>query len=588
MSTKTTPRSRQPKGVTIGGQFKTEERSDALVSLADSQTRDARVEQLLAQGFVPAVPVAASYTPMRAGNAGSWWDEMHLAAEYRPQDNGYPKMSDDDLMDSEGLGMRGSRRVRRILYRGDNLALRMPSVTSIRRFAKDSDSRTFDVPVTMRDDTTGEDVSAWVRVTAGADSHTWSVRALGVSGDRAELLADAVSATLESRRPRSSLEHLELLREERKARAATAGGSLRDPKIKGWISEVGYDQETGVAAVRLAKSDKLYGYKVSRTRFEALAESNTPGVIFNTAIKTGKSVKVEQCEGCGRFWTAKAGHTCPVVEDKASRAALEENSTARARTREIAAGISDRQARDMRRAAQAERERQEAEALEESEKKTKPLRDPNPTGVLPEGYIPPVIKARVPIKPITKIDLNDWFNAEIAGRTGKAGEYGSPGFTKALLPHLSRYTEKAYVPDRYDRVRVAGQTYGVENGMYGMVTYAGLGGADAASIGRSLSAFQLKARHNGGPDVRSALLASVHNADKIEVAGFLRGPSDTSESFKVAGVHLFDDSIKTADDAWAAMENTYGIDAQRAPDEVELIHAPWRGDGTSAWRARWS
>lgn len=562
---------RVPSGVTIAGQWTTSARSEPLLSLANPSTLDARLTALEADGYVPAVVVASMQTPLRAGSATSWWDEHHVSAEYQPTLGGYPQMPDDDLTDARsGRGMRGGHRVRRMLYSGKEVSLRMPAVAAVRRYSKTTSTRTFDVPVSVALNDTGEEVSAWVRVSRGSNG-LWSATTVGMEGDQANLIAESVCATLEARRPSVALKTIESLAERRAARQVQAGAELT-PVRSGWIDEVGYDPGTGIMATRTDQGN-LYGHQVSKSRYDAVAKAYSPGVMFNRVIKGTKRMPVGQCTDCGRFYSDTKGHTCPVTPATPVNIELDENSTARERVREIA----EREQSRMRRAGR------------QATRDPKPAKAPAPLASQPDPAPRGIASSVHPVpEKVTSIDMQDWFEFELEQRENNVGHYGSPGFTAPLVEPLAKCTTAEYVPEKYNMQQGVGTILMLTNGRDGMVTYAGLGGQDALNVGWSLTPRQRNIRQGDGPTVGSALLAASKSPDEVAVCGYMISPRREDERFVAGGVHLFDETAATPQAALATLREKHGLDFQGSPSRVERVMVPWGSIKRAAWRIMWA
>lgn len=321
---------RQPAGQPIGGQFAPESRSESSVSLITAPAvtaRDTRRAALVHGGYVSPIAGAALDVPGLAEGAGDWWDTHFVRAEYRPDGGGYPQMPDDYTPGgTAGQALSGGRRTHRMAYTGAGVTLRMPSATSVKRFAAEQHGRTFDVPVSA--EFPGGTVSGWVRVTRHGD-HEWSVSGLGFRDQDSAYVAEAVSAVLESRRPSRALEQVGDLLERRRQRIASGGTKIDPTTRSSFISGVGYDQSSGSMLVKIGA--RSYGYKVVREMFEAVRGAKHPGQVYNRLVKGRPRTEVESCEKCSRFFAAGSSHRCPSRHRQPTAAPSPQNLAARAR-----------------------------------------------------------------------------------------------------------------------------------------------------------------------------------------------------------------------------------------------------------------
>lgn len=316
---------RQPKGIPIGGQFASKVNPEATLDLAadalplESVARfmDERVDALRSHGFVPATTAPLLVDPRSSAHRKEWWDRHMAAGEFNHPEGGYAQMP-DDWTPSRTLGassISGLRRTHRMAYVGDEVAIRMPSATSIKSFAAANVSgkgpgETFDVPVSAQ--FPGGQIDGWVRVAKGADG-TWATQGLGFTAEQSAYVAESVQCVLESRRPSRALREAGDILERRRQRAAELGAPVT-PITSTWIKGAGYDKVTGTMVITTdtKSGPKTYGYDVPIAAFQSVATSPAPGRTFNQIIR-GKAtpVTVKDCEKCGNFY-ATATHRCRV------------------------------------------------------------------------------------------------------------------------------------------------------------------------------------------------------------------------------------------------------------------------------------
>ncbi|WP_026535899.1 hypothetical protein [Arthrobacter sp. H14] len=333
-------KARQPKGIPVGGQFAPDRHSESGVTLNQVRNRELMAERrelLKTSGYIPAATLHAANAPTTTERRGEWWNRNFVAAEYRAAGKGYPQMP-DDYTPARTLGhaMSGHRRTHRMNYGNKDIQLRMPSVTSIKRFSKEHMNPTFDVPVSVSIKG-GAPVQGWVRVTkTGPDQ--WETTTLGgPKGDAADQVAEAAAAVLESRRPTAALSRVSDLLEARKQREAARGSEL-NPIKSSFIDSIGYDEPSSTMATRIG--DKLYGHKVTKQFFDAVRSAERPGAVFNKLVRQGQGSGVEQCSKCNRFSATGVSHTCPTGHKPESGIGLDHVERARTRASHVAATAS--------------------------------------------------------------------------------------------------------------------------------------------------------------------------------------------------------------------------------------------------------
>lgn len=306
---------RQPKGRPIGGQWAQFEHAESAVALVSAPTDESRLamaerrERLRLHGYVGATTVPAAVAPTTTEHRDVWWDNSFVSAEYgRGEGRTYPQMPDDETPNRhEGQAMSGHRRTHRMHYSNEQIDLRMPSVTAIRRYSAAHGNPTFDVPVSVSV-RGGQPVNGWVRVTK-TGPHDWTVTTADGTNTRASLeVAEAVTALLESRRVTTALARIPDLLEARRQRIAAQGSAMTDLNSS-FLQEAGYDRATQTTAVKIA--NRLYGFRTSPAHFEALKDSSRPGALFNQIIKKCAGTEVRQCPKCQRFHSAAVAHRCP-------------------------------------------------------------------------------------------------------------------------------------------------------------------------------------------------------------------------------------------------------------------------------------
>ena len=530
-------------GVREGGQFTAWARPEADVSLLGVSDRlRARHEDLLAEGFVPAVALPARDDPSSTRGRDRWWADHFVTGEYRADGSGFPQMDDGAGDGSDGRSLAGQRRVPRMRYEGAGVTLRMPAAAAVRRFASDERS-TFDVPVSAEVlDEAGRPrtVAGWVRVAKGP-AGGWSARGLGFDA-RDEEVSEAVAAVLEARRPSMSLRQAGDLLARARERATRQGADLVHVDSS-WVDAVGYDQTTGLMAMR-TKTGALYGHHVSRATFEAVAQAGSPGARFNELVKGHARAAVANCPSCGRFYSQVTGHTCPVTPAAPSATPIEQNLAAR---RAAVAATS-----------------------------------PTPTrrvAATPVRSVEPAPKT---------IDLARLLADGRRERQAQYGDLGRPGFTQDVAAPLGKYIDSAHVPWAYSEwVRADGSHAEHANGSTGLIYFAGLGGSDAAEVLAALPSRNRRDRQAAAaPTVESVLHAAAATGGKVEALGYVVGPERTDERVSVDGFYLFDALEETPTHALSVARNSYGITLTKAPDEAALVDVPWR-PGEKAWRFWW-
>jgi len=335
-------------GIPTGGQYSTFSHGEPGIALDESpapldmneQRRAARHAALEAQGYVEPVAARATDNPESTAHRRQWWDTHFTNAEYGAADHrtgrlsGYPQMPDDNTPGlTPGRALSGRRRTHRMAYSGAGVTLRMPSATAIKRYEKESNGRTFDVPVSAVN-ADGGTITGWVRVTRSGKE--WNTTGLGFSGNADAQVGEAVSAILESRRPSRALHEVGDLLAHREAREASRGV----PFVKvpsGWIDSVGYDKHSGIMAMR-TNTKRLYGYEVPEETYVDVATASSPGSVYNKRVKGNPRMEIESCGQCGSFYNVQNAHSCRSRTTPRPALAPEHSSAARRR----AADVTDR------------------------------------------------------------------------------------------------------------------------------------------------------------------------------------------------------------------------------------------------------
>lgn len=310
---------RVPAGVPTGGRWSSLVRPEPSGSLNGDEMLDTaspdygaavadRRRLLLDGGYAPATCLVTDSRINRTWDRRRWWDTLNLLAEDGHAEGDYPRFDEGTTTtgaDGTEIG------VRRMSYRGAGVQVRMPSAASIRRFSEQCGSATFDVPISIVG-TDGKARAGWVRMTR-CDDGTWASRALGMgNGPAAAEAAEAVSATVEARRPGRALEAVGDLLERRRQKVASAG--VRPKRISStWVTGLGYEPANKVMVMTTRR--EVYGYRVESHVYGRLAAASSPGATFNEVVKgRAKRVEVVGCAYCGRFNLADAAHRCPPRE----------------------------------------------------------------------------------------------------------------------------------------------------------------------------------------------------------------------------------------------------------------------------------
>jgi hypothetical protein len=241
-------------------------------------------------------------------NREEWWSRSFGNAEWRDGAT-HPKMPDDFTPSkTAGTALNGSRRTSRRWYKGEDIAIRMPSVSAIKRYSASIDGGTFDVPVQVANAAGDDGIQGWVRVTQHGEQ--WSVTGLGMNAKDSAGMSEAVRALLESRTPTVELSTVNDLRDRYRARVRAEGTQLETVASSGFIDGVAFDRKAGT--LTLSMNGRNYAYPATEETYEALKSSRSPGKVFNTLIK-GKPAarRLASCDDCGRVYAPRAEHRCP-------------------------------------------------------------------------------------------------------------------------------------------------------------------------------------------------------------------------------------------------------------------------------------
>lgn len=352
----TTYQPRQPAGIPVGGQYATREHAEAHIGLdtpvASSQRpvfppvpavptygyfgNQERHEALMSRGYVPPTWLLAVDDPNSTENIAAWWEQKAIAAEHRDdQGTRIPQMPDDYTPSmTRGRSVEGNRRTHRMRYTGSGITLRMPSATAIKRYSRDEARGTFDVPISIRNETNGATLTGWVRVTR-TGPNSWSTEGQGFGdGDANVKVSEAVSAVLEARRPTRGLAEAGDLLERHRAKLAGRGTQMTGVDSS-WVSALGYSETDQVMFTRTG-TGQVYGHQVSRDIYKAVMAHPSPGRAFNKMVKGNPRAQVARCESCQMVHSTARRHTCPPTVVPAAPGARSQNGLNRAVAQQIA------------------------------------------------------------------------------------------------------------------------------------------------------------------------------------------------------------------------------------------------------------
>jgi len=334
MVTSTAPtRSRKKDNGTPGngGEFDVDVRPDAAVSLtpvfaggATATEADARRQAIRGAGFVPAI--AGALSPDAVKSSETWWNTATVRAEYAGDDRaGYAQLPEDFSARNKEGGYRGNRRLSRRKYKAPGgVEVTMPSVNTIKAFARVNDYETVDIPLSAT--TPDGDVQGWVRVTKNGPGQ-WTVSGLGMDPKVNAYVSETVNALLESRTVSGAFIGLEDIRESRRARFAKIGVQIKNvPTAPTVLSAIGYNQASKTLAMKIG--NRIWGYPASKEEFDNLRTNDKPGVIFNRLFTSKRQrAPLEPCPSCDRVTVNLAEHRCPPSHLAPTRKQVRANRT---------------------------------------------------------------------------------------------------------------------------------------------------------------------------------------------------------------------------------------------------------------------
>ncbi len=306
-----------------GGEFDHDTRADATISLTTPHAggntaaeAEARRDALRGAGFVPAI--AGDLVAGAEKNSETWWNTAAIRAEYSGDDRaGYAQLPEDFSARNKENGYRGNRRLSRRKYTAPGgVEVTMPSVNTIKAFARVNDYETVDIPVSAS--TPNGDVQGWVRVTKNGPGQ-WTVSGLGMDPKVNSYVSETVNALLESRTVSGAFAGLDDIRQSRVERFSKIGVAMSSvegaPMV---LSAVGYNAASKMLAMKLGS--RITGWEATREEFDALRTNSKPGAVFQRLFKSKKQgVSLEQCPNCSRYSANLADHRCPPQHKAATR-----------------------------------------------------------------------------------------------------------------------------------------------------------------------------------------------------------------------------------------------------------------------------
>ncbi|WIB65622.1 KTSC domain-containing protein [Curtobacterium sp. MCBD17_040] len=248
-------------------------------------------------------------------NRAEWWERSFGNAEWR-ENAGYPKMPDDFTPGGHsGESVVGHRRTSRRWYNGKDVAVRMPSVSAIKRFSRGVDGGTFDIPVQVLHGT--ENMQGWVRVTQHGPQ--WSVTGLGMNAADSARMSEAVRVILEHRTPTVALTTVDALRQEYRKRVASEGTRVEAVVGSTFIKGAAFDAKNGQITLSMGKYH--YRYPGNADAYQELITARSPGHVFNAVIRgNARAEKLTSCDTCHRVFSVGVEHRCPARHNKAVEA----------------------------------------------------------------------------------------------------------------------------------------------------------------------------------------------------------------------------------------------------------------------------
>lgn len=271
-----------------------------------------------------------------------FWDDTRAVGEYSASDeHQIPKIPDDYTpaksagRKSYGRSISGTRRTHRRTYDFGDVAVQMPSVSSVKRFSKENRNNTFDVPVSAsytRDDGSTGQVAGWVRVTPGPNgTYECSSRGFGERDDHK--VQEAVAASLEARRPSKTRTEIGSIESRRQEAKRAQGGAVR-PVASSWVEGAAYDTQTESMLVHCKPSKRtpegaIRGYEGVSVQEYARFVTNKPldghqgGKAMHHYFDVKKSRLPEGsakfCPSCGRAYLTSTPHECSAESNKPVR-----------------------------------------------------------------------------------------------------------------------------------------------------------------------------------------------------------------------------------------------------------------------------
>lgn len=268
-----------------------------------------------AKAEVSATTMASGRDARSTDGIADWWGEHFMSAAYASDSGKQIPVMDDDWRPSgqdrkTGRALSGNRRVHRMKYEGAGVALRMPSATMIKAYARENDGGAFDVPVEVTNTHTGATITAHVRLTQNGPG-SWTAMGLGFKDGRDQaVVSEAVASVLEARHPRSALVSCGDLHKKFAERKRAEGASPRRVNSS-WIGAVSYDRANGVSFM-MTKDGRVYGKRVTESMHNSAyaTRDRGPGEGWNKFMRKAESVAAARCDTCGRVYVADIGHVC--------------------------------------------------------------------------------------------------------------------------------------------------------------------------------------------------------------------------------------------------------------------------------------
>ncbi|WIB65621.1 hypothetical protein [Curtobacterium sp. MCBD17_040] len=311
-----------------GGEFDVDTRPDAAVTLAPvyaggatREAADARRDALRGSGFVPAVAGR-----IVGSDSTTWWNTALVRAEYAGDSRAeYAKLPEDFSLKYAEQGYRGNRRLSRRTYTAPGgVSVTMPSVNTIKAFARINDYETVDIPISAV--TPNGDVQGWIRVTKNGPGQ-WAVSGLGMDPATNAYVSETVNALLESRTVSGAFTGIEDIRESRLQRMARIGVQIKEvPDAPVVLSAVGYNKASKTLAMKIG--GRVWGYSATSEDFDQLRTNSKPAAVFNRLFASKKGrVQLHACPKCERVSANLDEHRCPPRHKAATRRASKPSRT---------------------------------------------------------------------------------------------------------------------------------------------------------------------------------------------------------------------------------------------------------------------